>query len=571
MPHTLPAPPPPLPPLSREAKLGLLGLILLVIAAYSPVFSYGYVLFDDMNHVWENPIVTGGLSFQGVRDAFTTFPAALWVPLTWLSFALDVSLFGLKPGAIHAVNLLYHLGATLFLFRASRTILRSDAGALVVAALFGLHPLNVESVAWIAERKNALSSFLLMPALHYYATYAWTRSRRAWIASLVWFSLALLAKPSVTPFPCALLLLDLWPFRRLENLRSLPRLVLEKVPFFLGSAITSVMTIHAQRGSIAELPTSAILDRLGYAAENYVWYLSKLVLPISLAPFYPRPPQVQPWEAIGALVVLLLITGWCLWQFRTRPWWLVGWLWFLGLLVPSIGIIQVGSTARADRFTYLPQIGLWLALGHTLAPLFARAATRLPQLLSGCTALALASLTFFQVGYWENSITLFGRSVVVTPAGNSFAWRHAGYAWALEGNDSLAVVHFQKALAIRDSDFTTWLYLGQSLIRLQRFAEALPAFQNAAGIDRKSAPACAGAAVALSALQRDDEARRYLEEAIRRDPGFAPAYHHLAAVLDQRGDRAAAIEILDRGITACTKGRQLLIDGRAKLREQRAP
>ena len=306
-----------------------------------------FIAFDDNSHVYENPLVIHGLSWAGVRDAFTHCHASLWIPLTWISFMLDVSLFGMNPGAMHAVNLALHAAATVALFFLLRRATGSLWASAFVAALFGLHPVNVESVAWIAERKNVLSTLLCLLALHAYVRYAEKPRAIFYVAAWVCAALSLLAKPMVVTLPFALLLLDHWPLARWGRV-PWPRLVVEKIPFALLSAGACWMAMQApqERAALVTTETLPLAARLSNALISYVTYLGTMLWP-SGSPFSTRIPSTcSPLLAAAAAAVLLAISALAVVWWKKRPYLLTGWCWFLGVLVPVLGLVQVGSQAR---------------------------------------------------------------------------------------------------------------------------------------------------------------------------------------------------------------------------------
>jgi tetratricopeptide (TPR) repeat protein len=470
-------------------------LVLAVCAAYAGVFNCGFVNYDDNTHVWENPLVRGGLSWTGVKAAFTEGHASLWMPLTWLSYMAEVSCFGLNVVEMHVVNVLLHAANAVLLF----TLLRRATGRLwesaAVATLFALHPLNVESVAWIAERKSVLSTLLALLSLHAYVRYAQKPSVAPYLAALGWFALGLMAKAMLVTLPAALLLLDAWPLARFSRV-NWRRLVIEKIPFFLLTIGCCLLTFRASHveGHVVTLAGLPLEVRFSNAAVAYVAYLEQMVWPAGLAVIYPHPKKVEALAALLSLAVLGGIT-FAAWRVRReRPFVLVGWLWYLGILVPVLGFVQVGAQARADRFTYLPQIGIFIAVVWTMAGWCAAWPWRARAYGFSAVAVALALMTAWQVGFWTNGATLFERNIAVTHD-NVWAYCNAGFARARLGDYPRAIEHYRAAIRLWPENAETWNNLGSALAHLGRDAEAVTTFQQALALD----------------------------------PGFAPAQHNLAA------------------------------------------
>lgn len=392
----------------------LLGgsLAILTVLAFLPSLANGFVLIDDPFYVTANREVLKGITREGLAWALTANVVNNWHPLTVLSHMLDVEVFGLAAAGHHLTSLLLHLASVLLLFE----VLRRTTGALyrsaLVAALFAVHPTRAESVAWVAERKDVLSGLFWMLALLAYVHYARRPSRGRYLLVALAMALGLAAKPMLVTLPCVLLLLDLWPLER----RELGRLILEKIPLFVLSAASSLTTLHYQKTSLAPLEALPWDLRFANAAVSYVAYLGKAFLPRDLAVFYPFPQTIPLGQTLGAVALLAALTILAVRRVRESPWLLVGWLWFLGTLVPVIGLVQVGRQAMADRYTYLPCIGLFLAVVWGMAELVERRAALRPA-LAVCAVLAvlvLTALTQGQVRHWQDSVTLFRHALAVT-------------------------------------------------------------------------------------------------------------------------------------------------------------
>ena len=425
--------------LARPKKNSLMICLVLILgtaALYAPLALYPFILYDDEQYVTANPHVVSGISRANGMWAFTSGEAANWHPLTWLSHQLDCTLFGLNPAGHHAISLLFHIANTLLIFFFLRRVTGAVGRSALVAALFAWHPLHVESVAWISERKDVLSTFFWMWTLIAYAGYARARSRQkppetasnspAWrvqagafyALALLLFALGLMCKPMVVTLPFVLLLLDFWPLHRIRvraegagQLDSSPPverlrfLILEKIPFFAlaaaGSAVTYLVQAHA--GAVWQVP---YLDRLANAAIAYGRYVAKLFWPGDLAIVYSHPNHWPAAWALGAALMLVAWTVLCVRPWRQKPFLAVGWLWFLGTLVPTIGLIQVGAQSMADRYTYIPSIGFFIAAVWGAADLLARRPAAKPLIMS-LTIAALAGcalVTSVQLSYWQENV-----------------------------------------------------------------------------------------------------------------------------------------------------------------------
>ncbi len=504
-----------------------LGLVAAVFVCYSSVVRNQYVLFDDNYYITENPHIKSGLSWQAVKWAFTSYYQSNWHPLTWLSHALDISLFGLKPAGPHLENVLLHAlnAALLFLLLQFATGFRWRS--LMVAALFALHPINVESVAWAAERKNVLSAFFFLLAFCAYEWYARQPERRryAWVVGL--YALALMAKPQVITFPFLLVLWDYWPLGRVaarDDAAStktgafptirlpLRQLLWEKWPLLLLSAISAIVTIAVQQagGSVKDLAHYGMLLRVENAVIAYVRYLKMAILPRHLVALYPHPTRLFPaWQVAAATALLIVITIVVL-RARRHRYLAEGWFWFLGSMVPMIGLLQVGEQALADRYAYTSFIGLfvmivWLVadLAHAAAraerlgrtpPLHSMqagfASAHSGQISQGwlalpavCCLVVFGVFTYRQVGYWHDTDSFFRRTLALTD-GNFVA--HKGLASILykEGKKSEAISEVGAALAIRSEDAPGNLIMADYQLANGNTKEAIEHYQLAANQTR---------------------------------------------------------------------------------------
>jgi protein O-mannosyl-transferase len=544
--------------------------VLAVVATYAPVVRYGFVNFDDPEYVSDNSVVQRGISVAGLRWALG-FHAANWHPLTWVSHMMDCRVFGVEAGGHHAVNVGLHVGAAVLLFLALARMTGAPWRSGVVAALFAVHPLRVESVAWISERKDVLGGFFWMLALLAYARYAERPTRRGYVGVALAFVAGLLAKPTVVTLPFALLLLDVWPLRRPQPWVVLVR---EKVPLVAVAALVSVVVYRAQHAggavtSFAALPLSA---RLLNALVSYGAYLWMTIWPEGLAVFYPAREIVPLWQVALAATVLAAVTAIAWSRARRSPGLLVGWLWYLGTLVPVIGIIRAGDQAMADRFTYLPHVGLFVMVVWGLAETMPAPAV-LPAAAVAAIATAIA-VSVVQVGYWRDSLALFGHALAVTER-NAVAHTNYGFALLEHGQTDRAFDHFREAVQIRPSyakarlnygfglatigrsdeaiaeyreairlapEFVSAHYdLGLELAERGRFDEAIVEYREAARLDPENAKVRNNLGLALAHLDRVEEATAQYERALALDPRLAPAHNNLAVVLERLGREEEAL------------------------------
>ncbi len=551
----------------QKAKVVLICVLLVLAtgAAYWQVGKSGFINFDDPDYVSSNPRVLAGLNAESIRWAFTAVHSSNWHPVTWMSHMLDCQIYGDKPAGHHATNLLLHIANSLLLFG----LLLRMTGALwrsaMVAALFALHPLHVESVAWVSERKDVLSLFFGLLAIWAYVCYAKApasgKGRCAtWYAlALVLFALGLMSKPMLVTLPCLLLLLDYWPLRRFafapqENQRAIAfrrsttlTLVLEKLPFFALSFASCVATYIVQKssGAVVSLENSPLEVRAVNAVIAYAVYLEKTFWPAKLAVFYPLTRgSWADGEAIGGVLVLIAVTGTAIFTAKKRPYFLVGWFWFLGTLVPVIGLVQVGRQGLADRYTYLPHIGLFIALVWPATELFER--FRLPRFTAFSTGVAvlaaLGILTARQVSYWHDNKTLFTHALEVTE-GNYVAYAVLSNALEQEDNLDGALDYCQKALALAPQYPEALNTMGNLLLKQNKYEEALENYRLAAKADPLFADPHAGMGNAYMKLGKLPEAEAECRAALQLDPVNLPAMFCLATSLHNQGklDEAAPL------------------------------
>jgi tetratricopeptide (TPR) repeat protein len=526
-----------------------LGVMVLSLLVWGIACRNDFVNFDDTVYVYDNSQVKTGLTPNNIIWSFTTFHESNWHPLTWLSLQLDATVFGPGPFGFHLTNVLLHVAATglLYFFLVQATA--APWRAAVVAALFALHPLHVESVAWISERKDVLCAVFWMLGLLAYRRYVEQPGWGRYVLVLLALAAALLAKPMAVTFPCVLLLLDYWPLARPESWR---RLVLEKIPLFVLVAVFCLTTILAQ-STQAIMSVGAISGwaRVSNAVVAYCAYLKDVVWPFQLIPFYPHPRDTLPlWEVMGCAAVLVGITAVCVANRVRFPYLLVGWLWYLGTLVPVIGLIQVGGQGRADRYTYLPLIGVFIALVWGCADWVAARPGRtwvwhrVAGAVVAAVVIGCSVLTYLQIGFWQNSQTLWERTVAVDPH-NHRGWHMLGFHYKGVGRAEDAVKCFTAACRDDPTDFRFRKVLIAELLLQNRIAEAQEHAQEALRIpgtrSQEELYLCYFA-IAEGSLRRGDfrEAIRYFHEALSCHSS-AVAHGGLGLALAKDGKMDAAI------------------------------
>jgi protein O-mannosyl-transferase len=542
-------------PSTRTLLLCLL-LAASVLACYNPVTHNGFLRYDDDRYIVDNPHVRAGLTWATVKWSFTTYEEANWHPLTWLSHALDCERFGLNPVGHHYMNVLLHAANAVLLF----LLLQSATGftwrSLMVAALFALHPINVESVAWAAERKNVLSMMFFLLALYAYGWYARRPAlpRYALVAFL--FALSLLSKPQVITFPFLLLLWDYWPLSRVgariphdgnAPQYSIQWLVFEKIPLLLLSAASAVVTMKSQQAGRAVKTFSeyGLPLRLETAVISYLRYIGKAFWPSKLVALYPHPTQLYPaWRVVTAVVVLLLVTALVL-RARARRYLVGGWLWFLGSLVPMIGIVQVGFQAMADRYAYIPFVGLFLMLVWFAAD-WAKArkiSARWLAIPAVCSLLVLGMLTYRQINYWHDTQSFWVRTLALTQ-NNFVAEDNLGEFLFSQGKIDEAAAHFRAALAIRPDGLIANLNLGAYEDRRGNLPAAIEHYQlvaNRAGDVGMRATAYGSLGFVYRQQGQSMKAEQCFETAVELAPERARARIGLGLIAQDKGDLSEAI------------------------------
>ncbi|RJQ60493.1 MAG: tetratricopeptide repeat protein [Desulfobacteraceae bacterium] len=505
--------------------------LLLAVSSfwvYWPVTTHSFLNYDDQDYVTENPHVRSGLSLQNVMWALNAFHSANWHPLTWISHMLDVELFGLNPGMHHLVNLILHVLNTLFLFLLLRRMTREVWPSFLVAALFSLHPVHVESVAWIAERKDVLSTLFGFSAIWAYLRYAGSPNVYRYLWIMFFFILGLSAKPMLVTLPFWLLLIDWWPLKRFSGSRSGVLLVQEKAPLLVLALLTCWITLLAQSHAGAIKPSEAypFSIRIANALVSYAAYLVKMVWPSRLTAYYPHPgSSLSMWKAFWALLILISITV-TIWRFRGRhPRLWVGWLWYIGTLFPVIGMVQVGSQAFADRYTYVPFIGLFIMVSYSLS--FFKSRPLIPISVFSVILVILMVQTRIQLRCWQNDMTLFRHMLNVTE--NNYR-AHFGMGLALVGQGLLdqAAVHYREAIRINPDSDRAYNNMGLLFLKKGDARMAAIQFGKALQLKETNAKAHNNMGVAMMAQGKTEQALSHFHRAISLNPGYTEARKNLA-------------------------------------------
>jgi protein O-mannosyl-transferase len=551
--------------LERPGLLILLALAAITFGIYAQVIGHQFITLDDPTYIRENPMVNRGVTLAGLTWAFTTFYAANWHPLTWIAHMIDSQLFGMNAGAHLLVNAVIHVANTLLLFWLLLGTTRARWPSALVAALFALHPLHVESVAWAAERKDTLSTFFGLFSLIAYTHYVETRSRKWYAWTAVTLALGLLAKPMLVTWPFVMLLLDYWPLRRLADATSkeyrrgashrgaatgIASLVREKLPLFPIVAASAVITYVAQSHdrAVRTLADAPIALRLSNALVSYMKYLLLPFWPNDLAVYYPFA-GIPAWQVIGAALLLVGITVFCVSQRKIRPYLMVGWLWFLGTLVPVIGIVQVGGQIMADRYFYIPSIGLFIALVFALADIAksCRVAPALSAGIAGGILLILATLTNAQIQRWRDSFTLFEHTLAVTPP-NLRIEHNLGVALGASDRYDQAAAHFAKALQINPNFYDGLVAMGVTRAHQGRLPEAIEHFRAAIHSQPDAPKAHVQLAHALWNQNQDQAALEEMRRASQLAPKDADIQADLGLALGLAGRIPEAIEQLHEAL-----------------------
>jgi tetratricopeptide (TPR) repeat protein len=550
---------------AQPQKRNLIVCLLLAVATLAlcnPVNRHPFVNYDDDRYVTENPHVRQGLTADTFKWALTSTEQANWHPLTWMSHALDVSLFRLNPAGHHFTSILLHAVNVILLFLLLIWATNRFGPSLFVAALFALHPMQVESVAWVAERKNVLCTMFFFLTLWAYGWYARKRDWKRYLAVVALFAAGLASKPMVITLPFVLLL-DYWPLSRLRDGNAeanqmhpaLPwsRLVLEKLPLFVLSAASAVITMQAQQASGAIRTTAEVSFRVRISTAMYAYamYLWKMIWPARLAPLYPHPGDtLASWQVLVAALVLLSVSV-LVWRMRAQRYLLVGWCWFLGTLVPVIGLVQVGEASMADRYAYIPLIGIFLMISFGAADLAQQRKISLaPAIPAAIILVALALATHRQIGYWQSNDALWSHALAVTE-NNFVAEDNLGGALILEDKEEEAHAHFEAAARINPKDPMSRSNLGTYYQTHNRMREAIAEYD--AAVELTSDPILlsltyANLGAAHLSLGEYEAAHQNFDESLRLNPGQFKAWLGLGLMAEKQGNVGEAITDLSRSV-----------------------
>jgi len=523
------------------------ALVAVNLIIYAQVRNHGFTQWDDPYYVSKNPIVSQGVSWQGVRWAFTTGHMANWHPLTWLSHMLDVQLFGMTPGPHHLINVLFHMANTLLLFCVLFRMTAAIGQSAFVAGLFAAHPLHVESVAWIAERKDVLCAFFFLLTIWSYIAYVRRPNFSRYLLVAALFGLSLMAKPMAVTLPFILFLLDFWPLGRLHpgpgQKAACLRLIQEKVPLIVLAIASSAVTLWVQSrgGTVVNMDAYPMNRRAANALATYVAYLGDMLWPAGLSAFYPYSP-LSGWLVTGCLLALAAASVMAVRFARRHPFLLVGWLWYLGTLAPVIGLIQVGPQARADRYTYLPLIGIFIVIAWGVPEILGRLGNcRIPLAIAGGVLICvLAIAARIQASYWADGVVLWEHAVKLYP-GSHLVHANLGFEFKEHGEIAKAMHHYNEALRINPGRIEARTGLGDCLLSQGRYNEAVVQYKEALRIDPDFTDARHNLGIALANQGRFDEAIAQYKEALRVKPDLAESHDAWGNALWNQGKLDEAI------------------------------
>ena len=535
----------------RSLIIVCLFLAIFTAVAFLPVLNSDFTNFDDPQYVTSNPYVMLGLSFDGIRWAFTSMHASNWHPLTWISLMLDRQLLGPNPQTFHLVNLLLHIANTILLFIVFYRFTANFWPSAFAAALFAFHPLHVESVAWIVERKDVLSTLFWLLTMLAYIRFVEVPMPKRYFAILVFFALGLMSKPMLVTLPFCLLLLDYWPLGRI-GIKTFRGLLLEKIPLFAMAAVSCAITFVAQKssGAVSTLQVFSLNARITNALVSCVEYIGKMFWPFNLAVFYPHPQNNLPIrQVISSIIILLAISMFVIAMARIRKYLLVGWLWFLSTLVPVIGLVQVGAQAMADRYTYIPLIGLFIMIAWSLRDITAQWKYRkiILAVASILLFISLISFTYKQASYWRDSITLFQHAVDVTK-NNDTAYSNLGVALAEKGQLDAAMTNFQAALKIRPKDTEANFNIAETLAKQGKREEAAVYYDKVLSLLPGDPQTYISLAAAKIQQGRFEDAVKLCREGLNYHPEKVQLHSNLGLALMQEGKIDEAISELETAV-----------------------
>ena len=531
--------------LRREGVICLF-LAVITIGVYWQVGGHEFVNFDDKDYITENQHVQEGLTLKSIVWAFTSTHASNWHPLTWLSHMLDCQIFGLNPGGHHLTSVFFHILNSILLFLVFNKMTGAFWKSAFIAVLFAVHPLHVESVAWASERKDVLSTFFWMLTMGAYAFYVENPGIKKYLTVVLLFVIGLMAKPMIITLPFVLLVLDYWPLGRFNKISSALKLIKEKIPLFIFAVASGIVTFFVQQsgGAVRSFDSMPLFVRISNAIVSYINYIIKMLMPHNLAVLYPHPGMPPVWQVAGAFLLLVFISFIAVKTLEKQPYFAAGWLWYLGTLVPVIGLVQVGQQAMADRYTYIPLTGIFIIITWGISDLFAawRYQYKKQSLVtvSAIIISILIVLTWFQLTYWNNSITLFTHAIKATE-NNSVAHNNLGNALKYHGRLSEATAHYTEALRIRPKYAKAHNNLGNALADQGKLSEAISHYYEALRIDPDYVLAYNNLGNVLAGHGRISEAIKYYIEALRIRPDFAKAHYNLGNAFADQGRLSEAI------------------------------
>ena len=558
-----------------------LFLVVMILTAYWQLPAHDFLEFDDNNHITQNAHVHNGITWESIAWAFSITDVAYWHPLTWVSHMLDYQLFGLKSGMHHLMNLFLHMASSLLLF----LVLNRMTGALwqsaFVAAMFALHPLNVESVAWASERKNVLSTFFWMLTLMAYAAYAERPGINRYLLILLVFASGLMAKPMLVTLPLVFLLLDYWPLCRFNLERPdsgnqegdtslfagfqrspILRLLSEKIPLLILSAgciyVSSLSMKHL--GVVISTASVPMKLRIANALVSYLSYIQKMIWPFNLAVYYPYPQTLPWWQIAGSGFFLVCVSVTALYNVKRKPYLATGWFWYIGTLVPAIGLVQAGLwPAIADRFAYVPLIGLFMIVAWGVPEIIAKYHYKRIVLIIGAFVVlsAFMTCTWFQVRHWQNGVTLFTHNLNVTH-NNSLAHYELGNALEQQGNFEKALLHYFKALAINPNYAEAHNHLGHNLARQKKYKDAIYHYNEALRIKPTYTEAHNNLGTVLAYQGNFKEAVYHFNKALESNPKYAGAYYNLGKLYANHGKIEKAILLYQKALKLNPENTQAL-------------
>lgn len=533
-----------------KAVLITLLLSIPVLFIYGDIRSYSFVDYDDPLYILNNQNISQGFSLRSISWAFTTFHAANWHPFTWLSHMLDIEFYGLNPGGHHWTNVQIHIANTLLLFLILFRMTKALWRSIFVALLFAVHPLHVESVAWISERKDVLSTFFGLLTILFYYHYTKRSNLGMYFLVFLNLSLGLMAKPMLVTWPFVLLLLDYWPLRRFSinkngkgsltiSPRIIKKLILEKIPLTIPVIISCILTVQAQKGAgvISSLDAISLNARVANAAVSYIQYIVKTIWPKNLIVLYPYSElPLLSWHVIGVVVFLLVVTGAALLLIRKQPYLFIGWMWYIGTLVPVIGIVQVGSQAIADRYTYIPLIGIFIIATWGMHSIFSaiRERTYILGMLAFFVLTAFSYQATIQTTYWKDTRSLFQHALDVSPD-NWVAHNNLGALFLKSGNIEEAIPYFKTVLSLKPGNLETTLNMAEAFFSIGKTDAAKEYYLKVFNIERDNTKheelqraAALGLAGVLNSEEKFDEANAINKELIGRNPADFKSHHGLA-------------------------------------------